>query len=856
VRIPVATYRLQFHKGFTFEHARALLPYLRDLGISDVYSSPIFLAGPESTHGYDICGFDQINPNLGSQDDFDKLTGEIRGMGMGLLVDMVPNHMGSHQANCWWIDVLKKGPGSNFSAYFDIDWNPPNPLLKGKVLLPVLGDHYNTVLERGELKLIFEFGSFYLAYFDKRFPVSAESESAFLSKHLNDSNRAAFLAEINGHPGIPASFGDLHRFIDLQHYRLAYWRVGPHEINYRRFFDVTELVSVRVESDKVFQDTHRFLFDLMRTDQVTGLRIDHPDGLRDPIKYFLSLHSHGKIYVLAEKILSDTERLPEDWPIHGTTGYDYLVLQNALFVQSENEAAFTEIYKSITGSQEDFSTLAFRSKQDVLDQMFIAEVNALTTRLKTLSTYCRVGRDFTYADFHNAIIDFIAAFPVYRTYLTEQTSQLSFSELKAIEHGLAEAKKRSNASDAGAIEFLARILSLSFPPDFSEAQQSEAREFIIRFQQLSGPATAKGLEDTAFYRYARFVSLNEVGGNPGQFGISPREFHVHNLHNLQKWPHSMLATSTHDTKRGEDTRARLNVLSEMPSEWHMKVSEWMDLNKRQQKDSAPAPSDEYLLYQVLVGTWTSNLDLPAYIERIQGYMLKATREAKNHTAWTEPNAQYESATKEFIASVLSSSKFTESLSAFAEGIAFFGALNSIAQVVLKCTSPGIPDFYQGTEHWDLTLVDPDNRRPVDYELRKKLLAEVRNTKPAELLKDWQSGAIKTFTVAHLLRIRREHPPLRDGDYNPIEASGLKSNHIIAFSRTTDDSTILVAVPRFHRTLTQEQRKLPEAKHWGDTHLKFPAANRFENLFTGEQISGLAAADLFATFPAAILRPLL
>ena len=861
MRIPVATYRFQFHKGFTFQQARALIPYLRELGISDVYASPIFLAGPESTHGYDICGFDRINPNLGTKEDFDAFSSDLRKAGMGLVVDMVPNHMGSHGSNCWWVDVLKKGRNSKFANYFDINWDSPNAPLRGKVLLPVLGDHYSAVLERGELQVVFENSEFHLTYFDKSFPLSPESIAHFqLTQFAGDDpntrhSRKQFLTELNGKPGERGSFDRLHELVDLQHYRLAYWRVGPHEINYRRFFDVTELVSVRVEDEDVFNATHSFLLDLVRSGKITGLRIDHPDGLRDPKTYFERLQKPfgKKHYILAEKILSDEECLPEDWPVHGTTGYDYLNFLNGLFVQNANEKAFSEIYCRFTGSSEDFESLAFRSKQDVLNRMFIAEVNWLTARLKNISASLRSARDFTEAELRAAIINFIAGLPVYRTYVAAETRQLPAEELEFVQRGLRTAKARMKAADTRAIDFLAGVLALEVQ-DGSDEVRDELREFVIRFQQLSGPATAKGLEDTAFYRFTRFVSLNEVGGNPGRFGTSPDEFHSYNIYKQQKWPYSMLATSTHDTKRGEDTRARLNVLSEMPGEWDGTVNQWRALNEGHKKDGAPAAPDEYLLYQSLVGTWTTESDLPTYIERMQNYMLKAMREAKAHTSWTEPNEAYESSTKQFVGAILNSGEFRTSLSTFAEGIAYFGMFNSIAQTILKTCSPGVPDFYQGTEHWDLTLVDPDNRRPIDYSLRQQLLSKVRSASPPEFIRDWKSGAIKLFTTARTLHIRQEHSAITEGDYRRIDVAGTHSNHMVAFARTHNLSTIIVAVPRFVRTLTQGERILPTAEHWKDTCLEF-RERKFRNLLTGEEIQSLSAADLFKFFPGAILLPL-
>jgi (1->4)-alpha-D-glucan 1-alpha-D-glucosylmutase len=859
MRIPLATYRFQFNKDFTFEYARTLLAYLRDLGISDVYASPIFLATPGSTHGYDICRFDRINPDLGGAEEFDRLVSEIQRLGMGLLLDMVPNHMGCNTHNLWWLDVLKNGRKSECADFFDINWNPPNPQLQDKVLLPVLGDHYGVVLERGELKVGYDNGQFHLAYFDKHFPLSPESEKSFELGQIKDSERTQFLADLNGEPGRPASFDRLQKLLDQQHYRIAYWRVAQHEINYRRFFDVTELVSVRVEDRKVFSASHELLLDYLHSRKITGLRIDHPDGLRDPKAYFDRLQTFGETqpsvskthYVLAEKILSDDERIPDDWPIHGTTGYDYLNYLNGLFVKQEAEAAFTRIYSQFTDSAEDFQAIAYRSKKDALNKLFIAEVNALTRRLKALASSTRMGRDFTEIELRTAIIDFTAGFPAYRTYVIPATQQLTPAEHEFIKVGLDEAKRRSGTRDVRAMEFLAQILGLQFPHDFDGAKQAEAREFIARFQQVSGPAIAKGLEDTAFYRYHRFVSINEVGGNPGRFGISTEEFHAHNTAMQEAWPHSMLTSATHDTKRGEDTRARLNVLSEIPEEWEAKVTEWRKLNETSKRNSAPSAADEYLLYQVLVGTWTGGADLTAYIERLQNYLVKATREAKTHTSWTEPNEAYEQGTKDFVASILNSLKFRNTLSGFTQQVAYFGMFNSLAQVVLKSCSPGVPDFYRGTELWDLTLVDPDNRRPVDYALRQRLLTETRKPKLTDLLKEWQIGAVKLSTTANCLRIRREQSAIVNGKYQPVRIFGPKSNHIIAFARTTDTSTVIIAVPRFLQTLTSGRQELPAPAIWGDTRLDYPG-NRFQNLLTGERVSELSAANIFATFPAAIL----
>jgi (1->4)-alpha-D-glucan 1-alpha-D-glucosylmutase len=850
MRIPLATYRLQFNRDFTIADATALVDYLKELGISDLYSSPLFLATPESSHGYDVCNFEQIDPSLGSRKHLEQLSAALRDSGMGLLLDIVPNHMGAHPANCWWRDVLKNGPKSEFANYFDINWNSASPGLKGKVLLPILGDHYSTVLERGELQITGEKDDLSLAYFNHRFPLSSHSIERFDLLNATDLT----IARLNGTLGSPISFNQLHALIEMQHYRLAYWRVGAHEINYRRFFDVTARVSLRVEDEKVFEASHQFIFNLMHSGVITGLRIDHPDGLRDPSTYLerLNTHTRGKAYVVVEKILSGEERLPEHWPVHGTTGYDYLNHLNGIFVQRENQSAFNEIYSGFSGISEGFENVAFRSKREVLERMFISEVTSLAARLKKVVSQTRYAVDFVEADLRTAIIDFIAAFPVYRNYVTDQDKPLSDTELKYIEQALARARERTSLKDKQPLEFLARILSLACIPGFDNALRTEAREFAIRFQQLSGPATAKGLEDTAFYRFNRFVSLNEVGGEPGRFGTSIEEFHSYNRDKSEKWPSSLLATSTHDTKRGEDLRARLNVLTEMPDEWRKAVHRWRDLNASLKRDNAPTANDEYLLYQVLVGTWTTDEDRAQFRKRIQEYMLKATREAKTETSWTDPNEAYEKGTTEFVGQVLDSARFVTDLNAFSEDIAYFGTLNSLAQVLLKICSPGVPDIYQGTELWDLSLVDPDNRRLVDYTSRRNLLRDLRRKAPVSLLNDWKSGAVKLFTLMTALQARNEYREIFEGAYQPVAVEGPRKDHLVGFARIGKTGTVICAVPRFLRTLAGGHPSYPATELWGETALSFTKNRRYRNRFTNEEGNSLRAADLFRTFPVALL----
>jgi (1->4)-alpha-D-glucan 1-alpha-D-glucosylmutase len=773
-RVPTATYRLQFNREFTFRDARAILDYLKDLGISDCYASPLFRAGPQSTHGYDICCFGELNPALGGLEGFREFSAAAHERGLGLLLDMVPNHMGSTLTNQWWLDVLKHGPASKYAGFFDIDWNPPTPGLKNKVLLPVLEDHYWKVLGEGKLRVVEEDGEFAIAYHDHRFPIAPESKASL--KHL-------------------------HQLLEEQHYRLAYWRVAPHEINYRRFFDVTELVSLRMERPEVFEATHKPLFELIEEGQVTGLRIDHPDGLWDPKQYFERLQERGSIYVVAEKILTGDEPLPEDWPLDGTTGYDFLNCVNGIFVDRRNEAAMTKIYAEFTGCTEDFETIVYASKKKVLDASFQSEINSLAHRLKRIPQ----GRDFTLAELRAAVGEMAATFPVYRTYATESADP----DRRHIEAAFVKARTKTPALD-----FVRDVLLLRIPE----------REFVMKFQQLTGPVMAKGVEDTAFYNYNRLLSLNEVGGSPETLGVSLEEFHACNIERGKRWPHSLLATATHDTKRGEDLRARLNVLSEIPDEWGQTVMRW-----RQPAD-APTANDQYMLYQTLVGGWNGQQE--GFADRICAFMIKAIREAKARTSWIEPNERYERATVDFVKRLLApNNPWWKEFLEFQSRVAFFGRYNSLSQLLLKMTSPGVPDFYQGTELWDFNLVDPDNRRPVDYKNRGE--------------------NDKLFIMQRALQFRARQPDLfAKGDYVPIGATGEKSRHVCAFARRLAGQQAIVLAPRLAYELCEGKTAPPT---WKGTVLDTETKG-LQNVFTGELVNSNRLADILKNFPIALLAP--
>lgn len=949
----MSTYRIQFHRQYSISAAAEIVPYLAELGIGDCYASPLFQAGPESTHGYDICCFGNLNPGIGTEEEFRKLCGALRERGMGVLLDMVPNHMGNDLTNHWWVDVLEKGPHSRYATYFDINWQPLKSDLYNKVLLPTLGDHYGKVLLKGEMRLGFEAGRFFIAYYDKKFPIALHSYPPLLRKALEHepslkqerveqarsfdklmetpgqwqlgsdesyAKIAEFQAELGrwekSSPGFrrglgqvlqqfrgqsdnPGSFDALDALIQQQFYRLAYWRVGPEEINYRRFFDVTSLVSLKMEREEVFEASHRYLYELLGQELVTGLRIDHPDGLWDPKQYFERLQDRyrklkgvaqarnagsGKeqaLYVVAEKILTGDETLPADWPVAGTTGYDFLNYLNGIFVHQANEGAFDALYREFTGIDERFEDLVYRSKKWILTHSLYSEWVGLTHRLKRIALACRVSQDFTFRQLQKAIGEVAATFPVYRTYAREEISELPSHEQEYVREAVRLARERDPSVDEELWTFFQDLLLLRPPPGFEPGGCIECREFVMKFQQLSGPLMAKGLEDTAFYNYNRLVSLNEVGGSPEHFGVSPGQFHAYNRMRAEQWPHSLSATATHDTKRGEDLRARINVLSEAVSEWREKVLQWRDLNRDKKVEArgrpAPHPNDEYLFYQTLVGAWDPGEDMGKFRERVFAYMEKAMKEAKARTTWTEPDAEYEEAVKEFIGRVLEQSvnqAFWDSFRPFQAEVAYWGRFQSLAQTLLKVTAPGVPDFYQGTELWDLSLVDPDNRRPVDYKKRQELLQDLKSRLEkqspeqvaSELLAHPESGQAKMFVILMGLQARRRlRPCFENGSYEALGATGAGGEHIIAFKRSHGDQEVIVIAPRLLRTLSQGAKSLPHAQTlWKDTVLEVReggAGTTFRNLITGETVNLRARqgrgevrlAEVLKTFPVALLE---
>ena len=940
-RIPVCTYRLQFNRQFTFAQAREITRYLRDLGVSDVYASPYFQARPESLHGYDITDHNKLNEAIGSRDDYDRWISELHAHGMGQVLDFVPNHMGVGEAlNTWWMDVLENGPSSAYAKYFDIDWRPLKEDLRDKVLLPILGDQYGRVLERGELKVHFDGGSFFLTYYDHKFPIAPGTYRFLLARVLEiltdhkdqdfyaelqsirtaleylprrtetDPNKIAERArekeiikrrlerrceeapevlnainraveEVNGQPGDPRSFDRLDELLNAQAYRLAYWRVAAEEINYRRFFDVNDLAAIRQEEPEVFEATHRLLLELVRSHAVTGVRIDHPDGLYLPRGYFeklqqccaeqLGRNPEGgpAVYMVVEKILTGDEPLRSNWPVHGTTGYDFGNDVAQVLVDHGAETEITKTFRRFVGHSMHYAHLVYAKKRLVMRLALANDVNVLGNMVDRLSEQNRWFRDFTLQSLVLAVRETIACFPVYRTYV-EPDQPVTEEDRQVIERAISTAKRRNPGIEASVFNFLRDVLLLRFPENVEAKAREEQTEFVLKFQQVTGPVMAKGVEDTVFYIYNRLVGLNEVGGEPQQFGSTVERFHQRNSLRQSRWPATLLATSTHDTKRGEDARARALAISELAGLWRRSVPRWRAANRRWKKQleeqQAPDANEEYLLYQTLLATWPVDNSGTAmaqvsgeYIERIQAYMAKALNEAKLNTSWIQPNDEWLDATRNFVAKILepgAKNKFLPAFLPFAEQIARLGAINSLSQTLLKLTAPGVPDIYQGSELWNLSLVDPDNRRAVDYKMRAEMLSCLSTSTPEQHLHNWPDGRIKMLITQRALRFRGEHADLfRDGDYLPLAASGEFADCIIAFARKSKRQSAVVIVPR----LSSRIGFPPIGNRWKDTAIQLPEGfplERWRQVLTGHEFwikdRTVRIADALSILPVAIV----
>ena len=1074
---PVSTYRLQLNRSFRFSDARKLVGYLHELGVSTCYSSPILKARLGSQHGYDITDHNALNPEIGTAEELSELAAELKRHGMGLLLDVVPNHMGvGYGTNPWWQDVLQNGRSSKFANFFDIDWNPPRPELRNKVLLPILGNQYGEELESGKLALKYADGDFHIGYYDKVLPVDPQTvplifeamgdpmtaggagnedlgrefmallvgfaelpshdtaegdravarqrEAPFLRQRLKDlverqPEIRALVEEavrrINGHAGDARSFDALHKLLEAQAYRLAHWRVSAEEINYRRFFDINDLVGLRMEDPKVFAATEALIRRLLAAGTATGLRIDHPDGLFNPPQFFARLQmlyaasqccgpeprqpqaengieleiqnvfsqgtvARAPLYVAVEKILEPGEELPRDWPVDGTVGYEFGNLVNGVFIDSGNRRAFTNFYQRFLGQWMDVESVIYNSKKLIMNTALSSEVNVLGHMLDEISSLDRRARDFTRSVLRDAIRETIACFPVYRTYIDER-GNISERDRGHINEAIARAKRRNSGMPGSVFEFLRDILLLrgvdsgGGTPIYGYRRQLY---FTLKFQQFTGPVMAKGLEDTACYVYNRFVSVNEVGGSPKEFGVELDEFHRANLERLRNWPYSMLATSTHDSKRSEDVRMRLNVLSEIPRPWAAQVLRWRRVNRSRKRSLSdgrvvPDANEEYLLYQTLLGAWPMpavpasrlgaapgsagegtqavpgeagqasevlvkakaapsgengnghrraaiswSLDKEQrkeFIARIQAYMTKAVSEAKVNMSWINPSQEYLAALHSFIARILTPgsesrpNRFLSQMEAFTARIAFFGAINSLSQTLIKLTSPGVPDVYQGQELFDFSLVDPDNRRPVDFQLRRRYLEELvarsRDLLPQqtrmrspeapdpstpananafaggpeprefdelreEMLRNWHDGRLKLWVTYRALTARREHRELFQlGSYIPLkiagqnqssQASTATAHEVVAFARTSGQQMAVTVTPRFAYSMMAGEERMPLGDAWGEAELTLPpgAANmRFRNLLTGEVLEAgpqgtLSCREIFASFPVVLL----
>ncbi|APC09018.1 malto-oligosyltrehalose synthase [Neomoorella thermoacetica] len=946
--IPTATYRLQFNRQFGFIEAREVVPYLQALGITDIYASPLLKARKDSPHGYDVTDPGQLNPELGSREDFTSLADTLKQHGMGLLLDVVPNHMAASVDNPWWRDVLRHGRASTYATYFDIDWQPARPGLVNKVLLPVLGEPFGKVLENQQLALKLAEDGFRVCYYEKEFPLSPFSSRRILGGwaqtlaedggaaeqalsqlrdllaslsalplpragelstpwqqawkslwHLYNTNPPvkAFidrnLRKLNGKKGDPQSFNQLEGILAEQAYRLAYWRVANEEINYRRFFDVSDLVAIRMEDKRVFEAVHALIFQLVGAGQVTGLRIDHIDGLYDPQEYLNRLQEHLSaagsspgFYVVAEKILSDGEELPATWRTHGTTGYDFLNSLNGLFVDEEGLAALEEFYARYSGAETDFTRVVYNQKKLVMTRLFASEVRNLVGELGRLAEEDRLGHDLTLAELEEALVAVTASLGIYRTYIRDFT--VVQQDRHHIETAIAEAVRRCPAAGP-ACRFLRQVLLLDFPVSLPPEQRQAWLRFVMRWQQFTGPVMAKGYEDTSLYIYNPLVSLNEVGSSPRTRCISVAEFHRRNKTRQERWPHTLNATSTHDTKRSEDVRARINVLTEIPNAWVERVERWRRWNgpKKLNIKGEPVPDGnmELFIYQTLIGAWPLlEEEIPAFKERLRAYMVKAAREAKTRTSWLDPDTAYEKALVEFVLSILTpepGNRFLPDFLSFQKVVAFYGAWNSLAQILLKITSPGVPDFYQGTELWNLSLVDPDNRRPVDFKTRARLLQRLKEEETKgqlalvrNLLTSWQDGRVKLYLTYKSLHFRCDHRELfATGEYIPVAVTGSSSGHACAFARHLGREWALVVVPRLPaRLLTGKVIPangglpapgfLPGETLWQGTNLVLPeqAPGNWHNILTGEVLASipspegkvLTLADTWRNFPVALL----
>lgn len=923
MHIPGATYRIQFNHLFGFEAARKIVPYLSELGVTDLYASPVFKAVKGSMHGYDVTDPSALNPEIGTEEEFEALSAELSSRGLFWLQDIVPNHMAYSSENRLLMDLMENGDRSRFHGFFDVEWDHPHASARQRILAPFLGSFYWTAVEDDTIRIEYSGDGFAIRFYDERYPLRIESYIDLLGYNLEwlknrlgrnaqdyikylgvlyviralspsltpeewadqvrfvkdlvremydgnqeikdfiDGNVKVFNAERE----LIGNYELLDRLLGEQHYRLAFWKVANEEINYRRFFNISSLIGVRMENEEAFNRMHSFIVKLVKEGKVHGLRIDHVDGLYDPAGYLTRLRDRTKCCIVVEKILESGEELPEDWPVEGTTGYEFAVNLTGVMCRKENEARFSEIYAAFTGLSTPFEELVTEKKRLIIHTRMAGEVERLAFLLEGVSSRDRLGIDITMVGIKLALEALLTHFPVYRTYVNGDV--LSERDRKIFETAI-EAAVRHNPRIANELRYIGNIL-LGLREEVDPALRERFIGFVMRLQQLTGPVMAKGFEDTSLYVYNRLLSLNEVGGNPGVFGITAGEFHAWNRIRRDRLPHSLNATYTHDTKRSEDVRARINVLSEIPDEWERFLEamggEAAKFRTKRDRTMIPDRNDEYFLYQTILGSYPFNeRELPSYVERLRVVIVKAVREASVHTEWIKPDEEYENGYLSFMERILSpeNTEIQTILRPFAERVGFYGIWNSLSQVLLKAAAPGVPDFYQGSELWDFSLVDPDNRRPVEFELRTRLLDEMKNLPDAalpeyirSLYREPRDGRLKLLATHRALRARAAYrEAFENGDYTPVETGGAYAEHIIAFTREADGAVIAAAAPRFLTRLTEPGEPPVGPAVWEDTSLALPPhVKRWKNLITGERLSGggpVSAGELFAAFPGTLL----
>lgn len=923
----LATYRLQFAKDFTFQDAAKVVDYLADLGITHVYASPILTARRGSGHGYDVTDPTRLNPELGTEADFLAFREKLRERGMGLILDTVPNHMSASSENSWWMDVLENGPESAYASYFDIDWRPPSRILDGKVLLPVLGRPFAEALEHQELKLVVLEGKFYLQYFESLFPLAPATYQLILRRRLNelrealgddspsyqeytgiaaaaaaltddtaatrdagadrrqrfeslrqrlrqlmaqDSKITDFILQnlsgIQGQPKDPSSFSSLETILAQQHYLLAYWQNVNEEINYRRFFTINDLVGQRIQDPLVFEATHALTFRMIEQGALDGLRIDHIDGLRDPLGYLRQLTERvaaataqsvpspeaqastsapTALPIFVEKILARDEHLPSSWPVAGTTGYDFVNALNAFFIDPKGARQIEKIYSRFIGKEIAYDDLLYQKKKLVMSILLGVEIRAAGQQFQMLARSDRYAREIPRLELNQVLLEVTAQLSVYRTYISNL--DVTTEERRRIEKAIERARVKAPQISAPAFDFCRDVLLLLNRPHLLPGQREARLAFVMRWQQFTGPIMAKAFEDTFLYLFNPLISLNEVGGDPRPSTAQAADFPGYIKTRQKDWPHAMNASTTHDTKRGEDVRARVNVLSEIPATWQKQLDRWSKTNAQHRKviDGQPVPdrNEEIFLYETLLGAWPFDGTSAAFIGRMKEYAIKATREAMVHTRWTRPNLRHEQALERFIGAILkpgAKNKFLTNFVEFQKQIAFYGLANTLAQTLFKIVTPGVPDFYQGSDLWDFRLVDPDNRRTVDFEQRKLALTKLRALDEApspafiEVAKNWRDGTIKLYVIWKSLQQRAQHPDLfSDGEFLTLAARGKRAEHVAAFARRLHKGWAVVVAPRW---LARARFPLPPhgtGQFWGDTSLQLPKAApvQWKNVFT-------------------------